>query len=134
MSSDNTQHRRVVCGYCDRPAQRVGANKIYKNRPDLLGKWFWKCDPCDAYVGCHPGTDNPLGRLSDKRLRHAKQRVHRELDPLWKSGEMRRKDAYAALAKALGIAQQNCHVGMFDYETCVRAWAALAKMKERAPA
>lgn len=129
-----TDRAKVVCGYCDREAKRVGADKIYKNRPDLLGRWFWKCDPCDAYVGCHPGTDRPLGVLSNKRLRHAKQRVHRALDPLWKSGAMKRKEAYAMLAKALNISAPNCHIGMFDYETCVKAWTLLEKMKQGAEA
>ena len=108
----------VKCGYCHREANRVGAEKIYPHRDDLLGKWFWECEPCGAYVGCHPGTTNPLGRLANAELRKAKQSVHRALDPLWKSGRMKRKAAYALLADGLNIAPQNCHVGMFDVDAC----------------
>lgn len=117
---------RVVCDYCHRDAVRVGAEKIYPHRPDLLGKWFWECEPCGAYVGCHPGTTNPLGRLANAELRRAKQSVHRILDPLWKSGKMKRKAAYALLAERLNIAPQNCHVGMFDVDTCKAAVNVLA--------
>ena len=99
MTSDGT-----LCDYCKRQAELVGAEKIYPHRPDLAGKWFWRCVPCGAYVGCHPGTQNPLGRLADAALRRAKQRVHRVLDPLWKSGKMSRKDAYKQLSDRLGIA------------------------------
>lgn len=115
----------VKCGYCHRDAERVGAEKLYPHRRDLLGKWFWDCAPCGAYVGCHPSTTNPLGRLANAELRAAKQSVHRVLDPLWKSGKMKRKEAYALLAKGLNIAPQNCHVGMFDVPTCTAAVAVI---------
>ena len=122
MTSDGT-----LCDYCKRQAELVGAEKIYPHRPDLADKWFWRCVPCGAYVGCHPGTQNPLGRLADAALRRAKQRVHRVLDPLWKSGKMSRKDAYKQLSDRLGIASQNCHVGMFDVQTCEAACRALTQ-------
>ena len=111
----------VKCDYCHRDAKRVGAEKIYPHRRDLIGKWFWECEPCGAYVGCHPGTTNALGRLANAELRRAKQGVHRVLDPLWKSKKMCRSEAYALLAKGLNIAPQNCHVGMFDVHTCEAA-------------
>lgn len=117
----------VKCGYCHRDAKRVGAEKLYPHRRDLIGKWFWECEPCGAYVGCHPGTTNPLGRLANAELRRAKQSVHRVLDPLWKSGKMKRKEAYAMLAGKLNIAPRNCHVGMFDVPMCEAAYKALTE-------
>lgn len=121
----------VKCGYCDRQAKLVGAEKIYPHRRDLAGRWFWDCDPCGAYVGCHPGTTKPLGRLANAELRRAKQSVHRVLDPLWKSGGMKRKEAYALLAKGLSIAPQNCHIGMFDVPTCQAAILVLKNRVDR---
>ena len=111
----------IKCGHCDRPAKLVGAEKIYPRRKDFFGRWYWQCEPCDAYVGCHQGTTKPLGRLANAELRKARQQVHRVLDPLWKSGTMKRAEAYALLAKRLSIAKQNCHVGMFDLHTCKAA-------------
>ena len=125
MSGTPLDRAAVKCGYCHRDAKRVGAEKIYPHRPDLRGKWFWECEPCGAYVGCHPATTNPLGRLANAELRKAKQSVHRVLDPLWKSGKMKRSAAYAMLAKGLNISPQNCHVGMFDVHTCQAAVAVL---------
>lgn len=106
------------CPDCGRPAWLVGGNAIYPRRPELHSKFFWRCVPCDSYVGCHPGTTKPLGRLANEPLRKARMRLHAMLDPLWRSGAMRRNDAYAMLAEGLGIAKQNCHVGMFDLTTC----------------
>ena len=120
----------VKCDYCSRDAKLVGAEKIYTHRRDLINKLFWSCEPCEAYVGCHPGTKNPLGRLANAELRRAKQSVHRVLDPLWKSKKMTRRDAYALLANGLNIALQNCHVGMFDVPTCQ---AALAVLRHKEP-
>lgn len=115
----------VTCGYCHRPARLKFGNDIYPHRPDLIGKRFWKCDPCNAYVGCHPGTIKPLGRLANADLRRAKQCVHVLLDPMWKSKQMSRHEAYKWLADALGISAANCHIGMFDIVQCEAAISML---------
>lgn len=109
-----------VCPYCDRRADFVTGNAIYPHRPDLFGKHFWVCSPCGAYVGCHPGTTNALGRLADAELRAWKQKAHAAFDPLWKGGKQKRHDAYGWLAEQLGIARQNTHIGMFDVDQCRR--------------
>lgn len=124
---------KVVCPYCDRPAKLVTGTVIYPHRPDLFEKWFWLCRADNAWVGCHPanrGNDGtkPLGRLANAELRKAKQAAHAAFDPLWRSGAMKRRSAYAWLADALGISKENCHIGMFDVEGCK---AVVAAVKER---
>lgn len=121
----------IVCDYCGRPAELVTGEIIYPHRRDLYRKRFWLCRPCKAYVGCHPRTDRPLGRLADEELRRAKMDAHRAFDPLWKSGRLSRSDAYRRLAEDLGIPIGNCHIGMFDVETC-RAVIKAAKRISRA--
>ena len=115
---------RVICHYCDKPAALVTGSAIYPHRPDLFALKFWRCDPCDAHVGCHAagkgqgdGTQ-PLGRLANAELRRAKSRAHAAFDPLWKSRQMNRRDAYYWLSRQLGISFANCHIGMFDVEQC----------------
>jgi hypothetical protein len=110
----------IRCDYCDRLAERVNGKAIYPHRPDLVGKQFWRCQPCGAYVGCHPGTSTPLGRLANAQLRRAKQQAHAAFDPIWRSKERSRGEAYAWLAEQLGISKNNCHIGMFDVEMCER--------------
>jgi hypothetical protein len=116
----------INCPYCLKPAKLVGGNVIYPHRHDLFDKKFYLCSPCNAYVGCHPGTDKPLGRLADKELREAKSAAHRVFDPLWKSKKMKRSHAYGLLAGKLGISKAKCHIGMFDVETCKRVVAELS--------
>lgn len=116
---------KVICPYCHRPAELVTGVDIYTHRPDLIDKLFWRCRPCDAWVGCHPkhpgrnptGTA-PLGRLANAELRRWKQRAHVAFDPLWRSGQMSRKDAYRWLRQALGVSAANCHIGMMDVDAC----------------
>lgn len=91
---------------------------VYPHRPDLYGKMFWVCLPHNAYVGCHPGTTNPLGTLATKETREARKRAHEAFDALWKSKGMTRLRAYGALAVHLGLPVSKTHIGSFDAETC----------------
>lgn len=117
-----------ACPYCSAPTALVGGDVIYPHRTDLAEKKFWICYPCDAYVGCHPGTERPLGTPAKAVLRGMRSRVHAALDPLWRTGKMRRNEVYAQLATEMGIPPEKCHVGMFDADQCVAAQAAIKRM------
>ena len=110
----------VNCDYCGIPVPITTGREVYPHRPDLYTKKFYKCWPCDALVGCHPGTDKPLGRLANAELRKAKIRAHAAFDYLWQSGWKRRGSCYAWLADSLNIPQKDCHIGMFDVDLCNR--------------
>lgn len=110
----------IICLYCGKPAALVTGDVVYPHRPDLSEKHFYMCYPCAAYVGCHPGTKKPLGRLANAELRKAKQAAHVAFDPLWRDRKQKRKAAYTWLAKQLGIHVNDCHIGMFDVEMCRR--------------
>ena len=126
----------VICAYCHRAAKLVAGRAIYPHRPDLAAKPFYKCSPCQAWVGCHPKPQRgrggmgdgyvPLGRLANAELRKAKMAAHAAFDPLWKSGAMTRQQAYKWLAEGLGINAANCHIGMFDLCGCQAVVAAVA--------
>jgi len=107
-----------ICPYCGNFSRKVKGNEIYPHRKDLHKLTFYSCSSCDAYVGCHKGSSKPMGRLANKELRKAKGSAHRAFDQLWRLGDMKRKDAYKWLAETLGIDGKDCHIGMFDVETC----------------
>lgn len=71
----------------------------------------------------------PLGRLANAELRQAKRAAHAAFDPLWQSRRMSRRSAYAWLAQQLGIAVEDCHIGMFDTESCQRVIAAVREKR-----
>lgn len=104
----------VKCPYCGKTAELVDSIEIYGRSYGMV----YLCRKCDAYVGCHPGTDKPLGRLANRELRMWKMRAHSAFDLLWKCRHMRRQQAYAWLAEKLDIPTEQCHIGMFDVDMC----------------
>ncbi|WP_088255607.1 zinc-finger-containing protein [Fimbriiglobus ruber] len=127
----------LFCPYCGSGAKLVLGRAIYADRwPNLSDKAFWACErypTCDAYVGCHPGTETPLGRLANKELRGWKLKAHNSFDPLWKAKLAKRQreqgpdpkirargTGYQWLAGQLGIPVEQCHIGLFDADTCRR--------------
>jgi len=108
----------VVCPYCSGKAVLTSSAEVYGGRD--YGP-IYLCRPCHAYVGCHKGTNRPLGRLADAELRDWKKRAHAAFDPLWKQGYMERRGAYAWLGGALEKKKEDCHIGMFDVDTCKKA-------------
>lgn len=121
-----------ICPYCEKRSTFLASSaSLYGGRD--FGP-VYACMPCGAWVGCHPGTTAPLGRLADSELRRAKQAAHAAFDPLWKR-KMRRESVdkgvarnagYAWLAEQLGIHRSECHIGMFDVATCARVVAICA--------
>jgi hypothetical protein len=107
-----------ICPYCKNFSKKVSGKEIYPHRTDLYKLTFYQCLPCKAHVGCHGTSDKPMGRLANLELRKAKGQAHRHFDQLWKSGDMKRKEAYKWLAKTLCIDGSDCHIGMFDVKTC----------------
>lgn len=119
------------CPYCGSEVDLVDSFEIYHN--NKYKGWMYACSnrpQCDAYVGCHPRTKTPLGRLANKKLRLLKNEAHRQFDPLWKSGHMTRRNAYYWLAHKLNIPVEKCHIGMFDVEDCQRTIRLCSKIDE----
>jgi hypothetical protein len=131
-------HKRFwLCGPCD---AYVGCH--------AEGAWAW----VDGRRTTSDGTW-PLGRLADAELRRAKSAAHRAVDPLW-SGQcccdghvaaggrcprcgtvavpsLTRSQAYAALAKAMRMNKDQCHIGLFDLEQCRAAVEAAHELRKR---
>ena len=118
-----------ICPYCGKPAVMATGDEVYSQRLDLDEKRFWCCWPCDARVGCHPGTRNPLGTLANAPLRRLRNQVHALFDPFWKRARKQRgkerRAAYARLANDLGIPSSECHVAHFDADRCEKALIAI---------
>jgi len=115
--SDTKWIEAPTCSYCTEPSRFCGdSSEVYRRNYGPI----WICRPCQAWVGCHPGTRKPLGRLADAALRRLKMAAHASFDPLWKGRQMSRSQAYRWLAEQLGISCDECHIGMFDEAMCRR--------------
>lgn len=117
-----------TCGYCLLPAELLRSGDEGYPYPTRNYGPMWTCVACRAWVGCHPGTENALGRLADAELRAAKQAAHAAFDPLWLRKMMRegcsksqaRRAGYRWLAVQLGIPFKQCHIGYMSLDECAR--------------
>lgn len=117
----NDTERPLVdpCDKCGKPAKLVSGSVVYPSRHDLYGRKFWACVPCNRRIGCHPGTDKPLGRrMAGPRTREARLKAHTAFDRLWKRGYLTRNEAYAWLAKVMRMPRKDCHIGQMSAAQC----------------
>ena len=111
----------------------VGGATIYPWREDLHELSFWLCASCGGYVGCHKGTTRPLGSPATAFLRRCRSDAHRAFDPLWKSGLLKRKEAYRLLAEFMGIERKVCHIGYFDADQCLQVMGFVHDFQSKRP-
>lgn len=110
--------RPVKCQYCGNPAELHDGLSVYPDRKDLEGRKLWICWACDAWVGCHRGTDKPFGELANEEFRHARKAAHEAFDPIWKEERLSKSDAYAWLACELGVEPDRCQIGLMSLDEC----------------
>jgi hypothetical protein len=110
-----------VCPYCNNPTQYTDSAVVYGRSYGMI----YACLPCQAWVGVHKGTDRALGRLANSELRELKKAAHSWFDPLWRKKveqgfpkQKARGKAYKWLAQQMGIEPKDCHIGMFDENSC----------------
>lgn len=110
-----------ICPYCNKTTELQVGSQVFPNRPDLTLKCFYVCLDCDARVGCHPGTTDPLGIPANAELRVLRGQLHEIFDPFWKRGTATRSAEYLWLRNKLGITKRQSHIAKFDLEMCAKA-------------
>ena len=123
----------MICPYCNKPAKWVQNKEIYGRN---YGKSYmaWWCKPCDAYVGCHNNTKDPLGKIADRETRYWRQEAHGVLDPLWKAWKrnsnrrMNRNRIYETISNKFGY---RVHIGESDKEQCQNIIKWCKKRKDK---
>lgn len=107
----------TICNYC---AGKV----IFTNASILYGEKYngkiYLCTNCNASVGVHNGTKNPLGTLANIALKLKRREAHDIFDEWWKTKQIRRKDAYEWLANQMKIPVYSTHIGQFDMIQCAQ--------------
>lgn len=102
----------IHCCGCNKTteANLVSGFEVYKHRKDLASLPFWQCPRCLNFVGCHHNTKDrtrPLGTIPTPEIKRLRMEIHSILDPMWKDGDIGRKELYSYLNKNLG----------YDYHT-----------------
>lgn len=88
--------------------------------------------PCSGWPACDvvrkANKDGTASESwSDGETRRARIEAHAEFDQLWKSGQMKRSEAYVWLAREIGANSPNgeFHIGRADKEECARVCEAV---------
>ncbi|KIL72035.1 zinc-finger-containing protein [Bacillus badius] len=113
------------CPYCDKQAVFLTSKEFYGRD---YGSNVYLCRPCDAYVGTHGNTKNPLGTMATPEVRRWRKAAHSIFDPLWRSREMSRSTAYRWMQEAMGLSSKEAHIALFDEEQCKQL---IEKVKEQ---
>ena len=111
--------RRIHCCGCSGvvDARLTDGVEIYPHRTDLQSLPFWVCDACRNFVGCHHKTQNriaPLGCIPTPELKDARKQLHALIDPIWRSGKMKRRELYAAIGRDLGLEYHTADIRTMD--------------------
>lgn len=106
---------KIYCCGCqqDVNARLTNGKEIYPYRSDLADLPFWKCDACGNYVGCHHKSDNPtkpLGVIPTPEIKNARRHIHNLIDPIWKSGKIKRKTLYKMISDKLGYEYHTANI------------------------
>lgn len=104
-----------VC-FCGSTSSLQSNALIYNGKEYGNGKAFI-CDrfpACRGSVGTH-NTGQPLGTIVDAETKKLRMQVHALIDPVWKSGDMKRGKVYAILSEEIG---RTYHTGETTADEC----------------
>ena len=111
----------TICRYCGGGIRLTPAKDIYGASTDRLGlanENIYLCQNCNARVGCHKGTNRPLGNVANEVLRLKRRETHQVFDRFWQDNGMSRTQAYKWLAKQMRLSEKNAHIGGFEMDQC----------------
>lgn len=125
----------TICRYCGGVIRLVPARVIYGEAATRLGmetENIYLCQNCNARVGCHKGTNRPLGNVANEVLRLKRMETHQVSDAFWKSKGMTRTQGYKWLARQMDIPERHAHIGGFEMDDCQRVIALCRNMEHAA--
>ena len=102
------------CDHCGCSSVSLLKNEVKTKKGTYLNSW--KCNRCHSRVSCHPGTNIPMGHMTDTRGRMMRKFLHNIFDELWQKQYMSRDEAYEWLAIELLIKRENCHISRLTKE------------------
>lgn len=111
------------CPYCGRPVQLRPTAYVYGEDNLHPQGFLYVCtgypDACDAYVGAHKKSMQPMGTLANSELRHKRIEAHRALKQIWLEGYMTKHGTYIWLQNRLNLREKDTHIGKFSDYLCM---------------
>jgi hypothetical protein len=98
---------KLYCCGCSEKVEPIliFGDEAYPHRKDLYNLKFWICEKCLNFVGCHKHGDGdvPLGCIPTKEIKKLRMQIHSLIDPIWKSGKLKRGQIYKIMSDKLGF-------------------------------
>ena len=99
--------RRVYCLECERmvKALLVTGKEVEPNKPNVADNFFYQCNTCKCYVGCHKNAQSrtePLGVIPSEHVRQARWRVYNGFCIVAAHHDCKMVVIYKKLAKKIG--------------------------------
>ncbi len=113
----------TICRYCGGKIEMTDAREIYGDAVERLGlekEKIYLCRTCNARVGCHKGTERPLGNVANEVLRLKRRETHDVFDAFWRRKGLSRTQAYQWLAEQLRLPESRAHNASFEMDECQR--------------
>jgi hypothetical protein len=124
----------VTC-YCGSPAHLHSNERRYGRKVGNV-PFMYICDryiaaiekgqkpPCLGTVGVHP-SGKPLGKIPDEQTKVMRRKLHAIVDAEWQnrrysSRRNERGRVYGWLRRITGMSAEECHIGNFDADTCLK--------------
>ena len=110
-----------ICRYCGGVIKLIPAKAVYgesARRLGMEGEFVYQCQNCNARVGCHKGTNRPLGNVANEVLRLKRRETHQVFDAFWQGNGMSRTKAYKWLAAQMQLSEKDTHIGGFEMDQC----------------
>jgi len=117
-----------LCSHCNQESVLTLGSVISPFNPSMKHKWFYFCEPCWAWVGCHKYSKRTLGHPANQELRAMRIKVHSKFDSMWSTRNGRTR-AYKWLSKKMKLSSDETHIGMFDLKKCNSALEIIEKRK-----
>jgi hypothetical protein len=124
-------HRSLALGtVLDDPCPECGGELVL--RESQHGR-FYGCRSWPKCTGTHGAHEDgtPLGTPADRRTKLYRQAAHAVFDLLWRSGRLTRSEAYAWMARSMGLTREEAHIARFTAYQC--RWLVLAVLEEFGP-
>lgn len=122
----------IRCPYCGAKATLRPSTAVYGERAKE-GSYLYICDrypKCDAYVGTHQKTKQPMGTLANGDLRHKRIEAHKVFDKMWKSGLMTKWQAYRWMQSKFALNDNQAHIAKFSEYMCDQLISACNQVYE----
>lgn len=110
-----SEAKHVPCPYCEQATVFTDSSEVYRKSYGMI----YLCRDCDAFVGVHGSTVNPLGTPAKRKLRELRKCCHGTLDYYWRTKQVTRSALYSWMMTVMQLPKERAHIAMLSETECL---------------